>query len=335
MTRRADIDALTPSVLYCEGRIVFDDLWSTNRAVKKCLDKARLVAGHEIDVLVLGESGTGKNLLAQAIHNGSPRAGKAFVAVNVAAIPESLLEAELFGCVKGAFTGAEDRKGYFEQAHGGTLFLDEIGNLSLSCQAKILTAVEAKRIRRLGAQKDTACDIRLIAATNADFKAAVAEGRFREDLLHRLNRLPITLPPLRARAEDIQPLAERFVEQANAKYGRNVKGIAQDCLARMLDYPWPGNLRELRSRVDAAVALCLGEELGIGDVFPELADEPTHVTQPGMELALETMERRHILKVLRTTGWNITRAAELLHISRPTLYEKISRYGLERPSQTH
>ena len=284
-------------------------------------------------MLILGESGTGKNLLAQAIHNASPRAGKAFVVVNVAAIPETLLEAELFGCVKGAFTGAEDRAGYFEQADGGTLLLDEIGNLSTACQAKILTAIESKRIRRVGGQKDVACNVRLITATNSDLKAAVAEGRFREDLFHHINRLPIKLPPLRERVEDIAPLAERFVEQANAKYGRTVKRIAKDCLARMLDYPWPGNLRELRARIDAAVACCLGEELGIEDVFPELADEAAHTTRPGMELTLETIERRHILKVLKTTGWNITRSAELLAIARPTLHEKIRKYGLQAPCE--
>ena len=334
MTTGSDDLHVTPSILYREGRVTFEDIWTADRAMRNCIERARLVAPYDIAVLILGETGTGKNLLAQAIHNASPRRTQPFVPVDVGAMPGTLVEDALFGHEKWAFTGAmEARQGFFELAHRGTLFLDEIGNLSAESQEKILTAVESKRIWRLGSERATDCDVRVISATNSDLKSAIEAGSFRRDLYHRIARLEFRIPPLRERVEDVELLATRFRERASIEFGRNVKRIARDCLARMLDYPWPGNVRELRAKVDAAMVVCAGDELQASDVFPELADEASHVTQPGMELALETMERRHILNVLKTTGWNITRAAELLHIARPTLYEKIRKYGIEHPTQ--
>ena len=323
----------TPSILYREGVVTFEDIWTMNRAMKTCIEKARLVAPHDIDVLILGETGTGKNLLAQAIHNASPRRKHPFVAVNAAAIPGTLLSAELFGRERGAYTDArEARRGYFEQAHRGTLFLDEIGDLSAESQEKMITAIETKRVQRLGAERPVDCDIRLISATNADIKSAIEEGRFRRDLYHRLARLELRLPPLRDRPEDLEMLAARFVERANVQFSRHVRRVSSECLARMLDYPWPGNVRELRGKIDAAMVTCIEEELQVEDVFPELQDGGSGGTAAGMEFAMETMERRHILKVLKMTGWNITRAAALLHIARPTVYEKLKKFGMRPPA---
>jgi len=325
-------DNASLSVLYRAGRVAFEDIWTSNQAMKACIEKARLVASHDISVLLLGETGTGKNLLAQAIHNASRRQGHPFVAVNVGALPHTLVESELFGSEEGAFTGARARRGFFEQAHKGTLFLDEIGTLSPECQHKLLAAVEYRRIQRLGAERALDCDVRLVSATNADLSGAVEAGTFRRDLYHRVARVELRVPPLRERIEDIEALALRFVARGNAEFGRHVRRISEACLARMAEYSWPGNVRELRTRIDSAMLYCGGEELRPDDVFPDHADDASSSTKPGMELAIETVERRHVLKVLKMTGWNITRAADLLHVARQTLYEKIEKYGLSRPS---
>ena len=325
---------VTPSILYRRGRITFADIWTASPVMKDCLEKARLAAPYEISIIILGETGTGKNLLAQAIHNASPRRSAPFVPADLVATPQSLLADQLFGHRKGAFTDArEDRQGLFALAHRGTLFLDEVGNLPPEAQQRILTTVDSKRVRRLGDEQVIDCDVRIVSATNRDMQKAVADGEFRQDLFYRLAQLELRVPPLRERVEDIEMLAARFVERANVEFGRNVKRLGRDCLARMCEYPWPGNIRELRAKINAAMVTCLAEELQAEDVFPELVDDASHMTQSGMELALETMERRHVARVLKIAGWNVTRAAELLHISRTTLYEKMKRYDLQAPSQ--
>ncbi|MFC1805412.1 sigma-54 interaction domain-containing protein [Planctomycetota bacterium] len=323
----------SPSVLYRERRITFDGIWTRSPAMAKCIKQATLAAPHDVSVLILGENGTGKNLVAQAIHNASPRRRGPFVPVDMGGFQESLFVAELFGRERGAYTDARDaRAGYFEEAEGGTLFLDEIGNLTPSCQEKLLASVERKEIRRVGGSKPIQCDVRLVTATNAELEAAVESGAFRRDLYYRIAQLVIKLPPLRDRLEDIELLAARFLAKANEDNGREVERISKECLTHMLDYPWPGNVRELRIKVNVAMIFCSGDELRVADMFPEQEDDGPHRTAAGMELALETMERRHVSKVLKMTGWNVTRAAELLGISRPTLYKKIMDYKLERPS---
>jgi len=327
---------ITPSVLYKDSRLTFEDIWTASPKMREAIERARLAAPHNVDVLIVGETGTGKNLVAQAIHNASPRGRgpESFVAVNIAAIPDTLLAAELFGTEEGAYTGAKARAGYFEQADGGTLFLDEIGDLSAECQARILTAVEAKRVQRLGGTKTTDCDVRIVSATNADLKKAIDGGAFRLDLYHRLSRLEIPLPPLRERREDIEMLAQRFTERASVEFGRQVMAISSACLNFMLDYPWPGNVRELRGRIDAAMITCSGTELRTEDLFPDSLKSLSDGTPPEQEFALETVERRHIQKVLDLTDGNITRTAELLGITRPTVYDRIRKYGLSVPSKS-
>jgi transcriptional regulator with PAS, ATPase and Fis domain len=320
--------------MYLRRELRFGDIWTLSGSMASCLQMARRIAPLDMDVLILGETGTGKNLLAQAIHNASQRQGGAFVEFNTASVPDGLADSELFGHEAGAFTGAGSRHiGLFEQASVGSLFLDEIGNMSLAAQAKILSAVERKRIRRLGGHSEVDCDVRLICATNQDAESAVAEGTLREDLYYRLARSIIRVPPLRDRREDIPLLVQRFIALDNRSYNRAVAGASDDCMARLYDYPWPGNVRELRAKISFAVATCDGDLLHPKHVFPESSGRDNEPEPPtaGEDLSLAAAERRHIARVLATAGWNITRTAELLGTTRPTLRERIHRYGLERP----
>jgi DNA-binding NtrC family response regulator len=322
----------SPSARYRDGRIRFSDIWANSPAMRRCLDAAKRVAPLEIDLLILGETGTGKNLLAQAIHTASRRGKGPFVAKNTAAISPTLAEDELFGHEAGAFDGARTRRrGLFELASGGTLFLDEIGNMSLDVQAKILMAVELKRIQRLGGEADVPCDVRLICATNTDVAEAIASGKFRQDLFYRLAHHILRVPPLRERPEDIPLLIQRFIALDNATYNRAVERVSEECLARLSEYPWPGNVRELRFRVGSAVATCDGTELLSCHVFPDTPSEGGESERP--DLSLAAMERRHIRRILILASGCITEAARILGISRPTLRDKIGRYGLKSPSQ--
>jgi two-component system response regulator HydG len=283
-------------------------------------------------VLVTGESGTGKELAARALHaHGRRRAGP-FVAINCAALPEALLESELFGHAKGAFTDArEKRVGLFQQASGGTLFLDEIGEMPLTIQAKVLRALETRQVRPLGAQSEVAFDARIVAATNRDLESEVEEARFREDLLYRLNVIQIEMPSLRARGGDILLLAQAFLERFAAKSGKNVERLSSAVGEKLLAYAWPGNVRELQNCIERAVALARYEEITVEDLPPRIRDyRRSHVLlasdDPSELVSMDEVERRYALRVIEATGGNKNRAARILGWDRKTLYRHLARW---------
>jgi two-component system, NtrC family, response regulator HydG len=289
-------------------------------------------AASDATVLVLGESGTGKELVARTLHARSPRARGPFVAINCAAIPENLLESELFGHEKGAFTGAIGRRiGRFERASKGTLFLDEIADMSLALQAKILRALQDRTVERVGGGGATPIDVRLVAATNRDLAAAVREGRFREDLYYRLAVVTLQLPPLRERGRDVDALAEHFAALYAREHSRPIRAIAEETLRLIREAPWPGNVRQLRNAVERAVVMSDGEVLLPRHLPAELLAPAAGPEAPlGEEpfCSLAEMERRMIGRALRETGRNFSLAAELLGIHRNTLRRKIAEYGL-------
>ncbi len=302
-------------------------------AVLKLVER---VASSNVSVLVTGESGTGKELVARALHELSSRRTKPFVAVNCAAIPETLIESEIFGHEKGAFTGAEQRRaGCFELAEEGTLLLDEIGEMPMATQAKLLRVLEDRKLRRLGAKVETPVDVRVVAATNVDPLAAVAAGKLRGDLYYRLNVFNIQMPPLRAHAADVKMIAEKMIEDMNAKHQGRVKGMTAELLARLEAYRWPGNVRELRNVVERAVVLAGSGVIGVEHLpkgFGAAVSAPRE-DDGGVHLEVGTTvdeaERQLILKTLESTGGNKTRAAEILGISTKTLQNKVKEYGKE------
>jgi two-component system response regulator AtoC len=302
-------------------------------AVRTALDVALKVARHPSTVLVTGESGTGKELVARLIHDSSPRAGMAFVAVNCGAIPEALLESELFGHVKGAFTGATgDKRGLFEEADGGTLFLDEIGELPAPLQVKLLRALQEGEVRRVGANQSRTVDVRVVAATARDLQAEVAAGRFRSDLYYRINVVSIRLPPLRERAEDIPELARHFLERHNERLGLSVERISAGAMRRLMEHAWPGNVRELENVVERALVLTAGPSVE-ADHLPETVGSNGAAPAPAdgdlsIKRRAEALERDLIRRALERTGGNRTRAAQLLELSHRALLYKIRDYGL-------
>ncbi len=293
------------------------------KAIRKTLDK---IAPTDATVLITGENGTGKDVLAREIHTHSLRSGKPMVAVDAGAITETLFESELFGHVKGAFTDAHtDHVGKFEQADGGTLFLDEIGNIPLHLQAKLLRVIQNRSIVRVGGNEANPINIRLICATNMDLEQLVREGRFREDLYYRINTVHIALPPLRERKEDIVPLAQLFLERFAEKYHRPLMGIAPDAAAILMDGQWSGNIRELQNCIEKAVILSEGRELTAKDIQLEQAAKPVGTT---IKAVSEAEEERLVREAMERTGGNISAAAKILGVSRPTLYAKLKKYGL-------
>ncbi|HTM21108.1 MAG TPA: sigma-54 dependent transcriptional regulator [Kofleriaceae bacterium] len=296
---------------------------------RRTIDMVMQAAPSEATVLLLGESGTGKELLARAVHENSPRASRPFVAINCAAIPESILEAELFGYEKGAFTGAtSSREGRFEAAHGGTLFLDEIGEISRHVQVKLLRVLQEQEIERLGGSGRTRpVDIRLIAATNADLSRAVQDGRFREDLYYRLNVIPIAIPPLRDRRDDIALLAQHFIHIYAEKNGKRITGCTRAALDQLIQYPWPGNVRELENAVERAVVLSREAVLGEEALPPEIRDRGAGANAPALSFAVGTpladIEMRVIQETLRHTGGDKRLAAKLLGIATRTIYRRL------------
>lgn len=300
--------------------------WGESAAMAQIRDIVGKVAATDANVLITGENGTGKEMLAREIHNRSRRSRELMVSVDMGAVPESLFESELFGHVKGAFTDARsDRAGKFEVAHRGSLFLDEIGNLPPHLQSKLLTAIQGGRIVRLGSNTPVKVDIRLIAATNRDLFGMVAEGTFREDLLYRINTIHIDLPPLRARREDIVPLARLFLERYAAKYQKSIGGFSADAEREMTAYPWAGNIRELQHTVEKAVILSDGDQIDPSTLL--LRPAPGAQAQAPIS-TLEEMERTMIAQAMSQLGGNLSAVAQQLGITRQTLYNKIKRYGL-------
>jgi len=301
------------------------------RAVFKMVDK---IAVTPATVLINGESGTGKELVAQAIHERSERSGGPFVAINCGAIPETLLESQLFGHVKGAFTGADrDTEGFCRQAEGGTIFLDEIGETPGAIQVKLLRMLQEREIYPVGSSKAIKVDLRVIAATNRDLETEVASGRFRTDLYYRLNVIPLNLPPLRERTDDIPLLVDHFLKLYCPEYSGNLGNAIDDASMRTLQvYEWPGNVRELENVIERASIIREGEQITLRDL-PELVRSPVgDVTVSGLvggQVSLEDLERAHILQVLESVGGHKKRAAEILKINPSTLYRKLLRYGME------
>jgi DNA-binding NtrC family response regulator len=301
-------------------------------AMHDVLDLVERVAPTGATLLIRGESGTGKEVIAKAVHHASTRAARPFVAVNCGAVPETLLESELFGFTRGAFTGAVSGKlGLFEEAHGGTLLLDEIAEMPAALQVKLLRALQSGEIRRLGATQATTIDVRVIAATNRDLTAMIADGGFREDLFYRLNVIEIVLPPLRERREDIPALAEHFMARAVGKLGRDVR-LSAEAVERLLRYPWPGNVRELENAIERAAILARGDTVTPEDLPPHVAAGLTLGPSPALprQTTLAETERDHILQTLERFGRNHSAAAEALGIGRTTLWRKLKEYGIER-----
>jgi len=298
-----------------------------SQKMKEILGLIPRIAKSDSTVLILGESGSGKELIARLIHEASLRKNNRFVPISCAALPETLIESELFGYERGAFSGADKRKiGKFEMANQGTLFLDEIGDLAVPVQVKLLRVLQEFSFERLGSNVPIKVDIRLISATNHDLKKRIQENAFREDLYYRLNVITIELPPLRDRKEDIKPLAEFFVRRFAERSHKNVRGVSKEALNRLLRYDWPGNIRELENVVERAVVLCRGELIDTADI--PLKTEADKTAYHGEKLA--DLERQHILNILGKTNWNLSLTAEKLGIHRNTLRLKMKDYGIEK-----
>jgi two-component system response regulator AtoC len=335
LERAAKHRALTEEVkrLRSNGQAVArdEDLLGGSLAMRKVHELIERVAGGDTTVLVTGETGTGKELVARALHRASPRKDQPFVAVNCAAIPEAMLEGELFG--------QGDRPGLLAQAGTGTVFLDEIGELPAALQPKLLRALQERRVRPVGADADQPFTARVTCSTNVDLDAAVEEGRFRSDLYFRINVVQIQLPPLRARGMDVLTLAQHFVEVFAKQAGKAMTGISKNAAERLLDYSWPGNVRELQSCIERAVALAQFEEILVEDLPERIrryrrSQIVLSSDDPGELVPLEEVERRYILRVLEACGWRRMEAARILKLDRKTLYRKLERYGV-RPHRNN
>jgi formate hydrogenlyase transcriptional activator len=351
----------------------FEEIVGRSSALLEVLDKVSLVAKTDASVLISGETGTGKELIARAIHSTSQRHARPLIKLNCAALPVGLVESELFGHEKGAFTGATTRRiGRFELAQGGTIFLDEIGEVPLDVQVKLLRVLQEREFERVGGSKPIKVDVRVIAATNRDLGRAISEGTFREDLYYRLNVFPVQVPPLRDRSEDIPLLVQYFVRRSMARIGRRITRIPNQVMDRLRRYPWPGNIRELENIVERAVILSPREELVIGpEVLPAAAPEPTHANGAAPESssaptgatspragdrvpadspaavvseepapagadALVDVERRHIIEILRRTNWRIegpSGAAKALGLKSSTLRSRIKKLAIRRSDE--
>ena len=310
----------------------FDEFIGESPPMRRLFDQIARLADQPVPVLVTGESGTGKELIARALHHRSDRRDHPFVAINCAALPESLLESELFGHVRGAFTGAEsDRKGLVTQAHGGTLFLDEVGELPLSLQPKLLRTLETGMVRPVGADRDHHCDIRLISATNRDLADAVEQQQFREDLYFRINIVHLQAPPLRSRGTDVLLLAQHFVEQAAARMGKAITGLAPPMAQRLLAYRWPGNVRELSNAIERAVALARFDELAVEDLPKTIRESRAEAGGYSDDLEallpLASIERAYIEHVMQAVDHNKSLASRILGLDRTTLHRKLERWA--------
>ncbi len=312
-------------------RYEYSNIIGKSRRMQEVFDLLAKVAEGKSTILVYGRSGTGKELVAKAIHYNSPRKNRPFVAVNCSAIPETLLESELFGHMKGAFTGAiSTRHGLFEEAHGGTLFLDEIGEISPAIQVKLLRVLQERSIKPVGGTGSKKIDIRLIGATNQNLQEAVREGRFREDLYYRLNVIPIQLPSLKERTDDIPLLARHFVARYSKENNRAGISLSRQTLQILMNYHWPGNVRELENVMERSVILCQGSEITPEDLPPQLIEESLETASDKdlAHLSLKEVEKAHIKRVLESVGGHKMKAAEILQIDRRTIYRKLKSYSL-------
>jgi DNA-binding NtrC family response regulator len=309
----------------------FDNIIGRSAAMQELFALVRRIVGSAANVLITGDSGTGKELIARALHQNSPRKAHPFVAVNCAAIPPALLESDLFGHKRGAFTDARaDHPGLFVEANGGTIFLDEIGELPLPLQPKLLRVLQEREVRAVGASRPERVDVRVVAATNRNLEALLQDGTFREDLYYRLNVIHLHLPPLRARTEDILPLAEHFLARSAERAGKPVKGFQESAKKVLLAHPWPGNVRELENVVERAVALVEGDVVSAEDLPPAMRERRNQdrlAAALSQGLTLEELEREYIQKVLEAEGGNKTRAAQRLGLDRKTLYRKLEEYA--------
>lgn len=324
------------------------DFIGSSPAIKNVLEMISSVANSKTTVLITGESGTGKELVARLIHNSSDRKKNPFIKINCAAIPDTLLESELFGHKKGSFTGAtSDKIGKFELADNGTIFLDEIGDMNLNLQSKLLRIIQERQFEKVGCNKSITVDVRIIAATNQNLQKMITEGAFREDLYYRLNVFPIKIPPLRERKEDIIPIAEHFVKEFNREFKKNVLKISEEMKAFILNYSFPGNVRELSNMIERAMILAKGNEININhfdknDFYSSIQGEHSKenlqsasgegsLKTAGNEISdssLEQIERQHIIDILKSTNWHKGRAAEILKIDRSTLYRMLKKYNI-------
>ncbi len=317
-----------------EGARAFEELLGTSPTMRQVYSLLDRVSASDATVLVTGESGTGKEAVARALHHRSRRASGPFVAINCAALPESLLESELFGHVRGAFTDARtSRAGLFVEANGGTLLLDEIGEMPLGLQPKILRALEERKVRPIGAKDEVPFDVRLVASTNRNLEVAVEDGRFRADLYYRINVITVELPPLRARGADILLLAQHFLEQVAEQVDKPVVGISSAAAAKLLAYSWPGNVRELRNAIERAVALTSYDRVAPDDLPQKISTfEGKQVlvagTNPSELVSLEEVEKRYILAVMTAVAGNKSEAARILGLNRKTLYRRLHEYGV-------
>jgi DNA-binding NtrC family response regulator len=329
--------------LATEGQ--FGRMIGRSTEMRRAFEIADRVAPADSTVLILGESGTGKDLLAQEIHARSPRAGKSYVAVNCAALPETLIESELFGYERGAFTGAaQQKKGKFELASGGTLFLDEIGDMNPVTQAKVLRALENRTIERLGGTQTIPMDVRVISATHRDLPAEIRAGKFREDLFYRLRVVTIELPPLRAHKEDIAVLTESFLEMHAARLGRAAQ-LSRDAMTALERYDWPGNVRELKNALERSLVLCRSEEIGVSDLPGEVAhgeslgnthsgsDSTNGFSERDFREAKRKFEVAYLTKQLADHRWNVSRTAATIGLHRQSLQEKLRELGIRRPGR--
>src|SRR5689334_17848667 len=336
---RAVVKSPDPESLLTFSNAKNPTLVGQSPVMRKLFSVIERVAPTDASVLITGATGTGKELAARAIHNMSSRREAAFVDINCSAIPETLIEAELFGHQRGTFTGAhENRSGLFEKASGGTLFLDEVDALNLSAQAKLLRVLQERTVRRIGARANIAIDVRIISASNCDLAQAVAEGRFRPDLYYRLRVLPLQLPELCTRGDDVNLLVEHFLRLKSERNGQPLRKFTAEAMRALCEYPWPGNVRELENAIEYALAIGLEDELGIADLPPEIVSwhpQPTvdnfrQVLQAYMNdtVPLAEIEKRYILSVLQQFGGNQVRAAAALGIDRSKLYRRLKQYGV-------
>lgn len=314
----------------------FENIIGISKHIKELIDKIRKIAPRDIPVLITGESGTGKELIAQAIHYNSNRKDQPFIALNCGALPQNLLESELFGHKKGSFTGATDNKiGLFEQANNGTLFLDEVGNLSLEAQKGLLRFLQEKEIRRIGDTNVIKLDVRVVSATNTDLQKAIKDGTFREDLFYRLNGITFHIPSLRERKEDIPLLATHFVASLNKTFNTNFSGFTKEAMNALINYDWPGNIRELKNVVSAVMALETQNFITLDTIkqflpLEEELIETNIVTDGDYSLALANFEKDYFSKLLKKHHWNVDTAAREAGVNMATLYRKIKKLDLKR-----